>query len=120
MNHWRDRNDHLRELHEAFLGDDIRLERHVRVGEQHRLALDLLDAGSRSDLLVVDIDAGVLGVGRSPIREQRINRGPSGAGEVGSVSTGYYCHSCSDKDCKNGLLHRISPAVRSKLPRAGH
>jgi hypothetical protein len=68
IHHRRDRNDYLRELHEIFLGQDIGLERYVRVGEQYRLGLDLLDPGARSYGLIIDIYAGLLGVSGCPGR----------------------------------------------------
>jgi hypothetical protein len=81
----RDRDDHLRKLYEAILRHIFRLKRHVSVGEQNRLRLDLLDAAVGADRLIVDIVAGLLGILRRPFGDQGVNGCAAGAGQAGSI-----------------------------------
>jgi hypothetical protein len=75
-------------LGQAELGQLFRLERGIGGAEVHRRGLDLGDAATRADRLVVDLLAGGLGVLGRPLRHDRVDERGAGAGDVGGERIG--------------------------------
>src|SRR6185312_4893704 len=63
----------------------FRLQRHVGRAEGDGARSDLLDAAAGADRLIVQAVAGLLLIGISPLRVDRIGEGRAGAGNVGSA-----------------------------------
>src|SRR5690606_33732016 len=74
--------DHGGELNQAVLDQVFVLEGHVGGTEVHRLGLDLLEACTRTDRLVVDAHASGLVVGISPLGVHGSGEGSARASHV--------------------------------------
>ena len=74
VDHHGDAAHDRRELHESIRVQVGGAQRHVGGPEGHLLALDLPDALTRADRLVIDGDAGLFPVGLGPFRVDRIRK----------------------------------------------
>jgi hypothetical protein len=93
-------------------------QRHVGGSEGHLLALDLPDALTRADRLIVDCDAALFPVGLGPFRVDRVREGRAGAGNLGTASG--YDRGCSKnarcRDDATNLHVQFSLCAGNVLP----
>src|SRR5262249_21297537 len=75
-------HDH-RELRQARLVELLARKRRIGGTEGHGLGLDLLDAATRTDRLIVQADTGLLLIGVRPLGVDRVGERGAGAGDVG-------------------------------------
>ena len=74
-----DGDDHLRELDQLIAHQFVVHQRLVGIGEVHGLGFDLLDAAARTDRLIIDLVATLLGVLGCPDLQHRVDGGSAGA-----------------------------------------
>ena len=112
-----DRHDaahHHRELDQPELVEFGAAERRVGRAEGDGLGLDLLDAATRTDRLVVETDAGLRLVGVSPFCVDRVGEGGASTGDVGGIGVGN-CNGGDEagRDSEVERFHLASPVFGS-------
>src|SRR5579863_5842279 len=84
VHHRNDGAHHHRELDQAIFVEVRSLERRIARAEGNSPRLDLLDAATRADRLIIEADAGLSFVGVRPFGVDRIGKGRAGAGDIDS------------------------------------
>jgi hypothetical protein len=99
-------------LHEAVLLELIGLQRRVGCAERDGLGLDLLDARTRADRLIVQTIAGVFLVGVSPLRIDREWECRAGTGDIRSLRAERRRGQKAGGEGKFKEIHWLSPSFK--------